>query len=192
MIRVLLLLALVFFTQESVFAEIPGTARSNERDILRLDTAVGLATPAPGVGFGVSVLRTFRPAHAYGLAINILHHGPTHDYERINSQAYDFIWEYSLALLEGFHALRLRAGLGVSNSYFQKDTEALGHKAGGGRSHAWYGHALGSAAFDLPIADLMWLRLGAQSQRAFSKEAPLQSEFFVGIVFGGQWIGIGD
>ena len=169
MIRCLFMFLLTMLLQGTVFAEIPGTARSNERDVLRLDLSVASASPAPGVGLGLSALRTIRPAHAYGLAVNVSHHGPTQDYDRVNTQAYDLVWEYSLALFEGFHALRLRGGLGIANSYFNKDDESLGHKAARNQGHIWYGHTAASVALDFPIADLMWFRGGLGAQHAFAK-----------------------
>ena len=190
--KCLILFLLTLGIQGAVFAEIPGTARSNERDILRLDASLATASPAPGVGFGATVLRTFRPAHAYGLAVNVLHHGPTEHYDRVNTQAYDAVWEYSLALLEGFHALRIRGGLGVANSYIDKDNKPLVHKDEVATRHVWCAHMLASLAIDMPIADLMWFRAGLGAQKAFAKDAPVQSAVFLGVVFGGQWIGVGD
>jgi hypothetical protein len=190
--NLVLAFTLIFFAQGAVFADIPGTARSNERDVLRVDLGVGLSSPAPGMSAGVSVLRTFKPAHAFGLALSVSHHSPTQHYAKVNTQAYDFVWEYSQALFEGFHALRLRGGLGASNSYVAKYSEALGHKDDEQGHHVWLGHVIASVAFDAPQADLMWIRYGIWVQRPLSKDFPFQAGIFVGWVFGGQWIGIGD
>ncbi len=184
--------ALMFFAQSTVFAEIPGTARSNERDVVRLDAGLGLSSPSPGLSAGISALRTFKPAHAFGLALNFSHHNLSEEYKRINTQAYDLIWEYSLALFEGFHALRLRGGMGAANSLLKKQADPLGHRAAGDGRHVWLGHAMASVAFDIPQADLMWMRCGIWGQRAFSKDFPFQVGVFVGWVLGGQWVGVGD
>ncbi len=186
MIKLFASMVLIFLSERVLFAEIPGTARSNERDLMRLDFNLALASPSPGVGLGTSILRTFHPAHAYGLAINISHHKAAGKYERLNTQAFDFVWEHSTALFEGFHALRLRGGLGAANTSVKKDGSTELAKP------AWKGHGMASVAFDVPVADLIWLRLGFVAQQSLAKNAPLQTALMVGGVMGGQWVGVGD
>jgi hypothetical protein len=186
------LLIAMLLVQIEARAEIPGTARSNERDILRFDLNGGLATPSPGLAGGGTVLWTLRPAHAVGLSANVSFHELVSQDAKLISQAYDLVWEHSIALFEGYHAVRVRGGLGASR--LQRSSHGPFLRAqdkNDGRS-VWAGHGLVSIGFDVPFADLMWVRLGVWGERAFLTGVPNQGGIFVGWVFGGQWLGIGD
>ena len=56
----------------------------------------------------------------------------------------------------------------------------------------WAPHISGSVAFDFPVADLMWFRIGVRRERAVLKETPTQGSLFAGWVAGGQWLNIGQ
>lgn len=184
---------LIFFAWVgSLQAEIPGTARSNDRDILRLDVSGGLSSPAPGVAFGGSVLWTMRPAHTIGLSTNYAYHRLVGPEASLSTQSLDVVWEYSLALFEGFHGLRLRPGLGAARVHRSWESSEDQLNQGDPNPNLWGGHGLVSLSFDLPMADLMWLRVGARAEKVLLSGIPAQTTLFAGWVFGGQWIGIGD
>ena len=173
-------------------AEIPGTALSNERDALRLDLRGAYAFPSPGVGAGATVLWTVRPANAFGLATD----GNMHDLDaedaKISTRSLDLVWEHSVAMMAGFHALRLRLGAGVSRVHRTMDHRIADMSGKSAERLKWAPHIGGSVAFDFPVADLMWFRLGVSRERAILKETPTQGSIFIGWVAGGQWINIGE
>ena len=174
----------------ATMAEIPGTALSNDRDLARFDLRGGTASPGAGVSVGGTALWTFRRAKAIGIASNLSYHRISSDKSKLTTLSHDIVWEHSIALFQGFHAFRLRGGLGASRVH--RTVEDSMSKGDTTDSLAWAAHASAAAAFDLPLADLMWLRVGLWSERAFLRNTPTQGGVFAAWVLGGQWIGIGD
>ena len=190
-VKKLCLAVFVFWATEAL-AEIPGTALSNDRDLIRFDLRGGFASPGSGVSGGGTVLWTFRRADAIGFSSNLSLHSISGDKSRLTTLSHDLVWEHSTALLQGFHALRLRGGLGAVRVNRTMDELTAAEKGKSTDKQAWAAHASGSAAIDFPVADLMWFRGGVWSEKAFLKDIPLQGGIFAAWVFGGQWLGIGD
>ena len=169
-----------------------GTALSNSRDLLRLDILGGLAAPSPGISAGVGALWTARPADAFGISLDTSMHNDFADDTKLFTRAYDLVWEHSWSLLGGFHALRIRGGAGAAHVQRTMDERVAREKGRDPDQITLAGHVSGSVALDLPIADLIWVRLGARTEKALLRDAPVQGGVFVAGVFGGQWLGIGD
>ncbi len=189
-ILLFILLGLVAVTAAQ--AEIPGTALSNERDVLRLDLRGAYAFPSPGVGAGVTALWTVRPATAFGLSADGSMHDLDSENAKLSTRSLDLVLEHSFALLEGFHALRIRAGAGAVRVHRTMEDRIAAIYSKPADRLKWALHVSGSVALDFPVADLMWLRLGISRERAILKETPAQGGFFIGLVAGGQWFHIGD
>jgi hypothetical protein len=187
-----LCLAFAVFWASSGFAEIPGTALSNNRDLTRFALRGGVASPGAGVSGGGTALWTFRRSEAIGLSSNLAMHSISGDKSRLTTLSHDVVWEHSIALLEGFHAFRLSGGLGAARVHRTMDETTARENGKSTDKLTWATHAFGSAAIDFPVADLMWLRIGAWSEKAFLKSVPTQGGVFAAWVFGGQWLGIGD
>ena len=183
---------ILVLTSAALRAEMPGTALSNDRDVLRLDVRGGYAFPSPGVSGGVTALWTPRPANAFGLSAESSLHELTTEDAKLMTRSLDLVWEHSTAMLEGFHALRICLGAGVSRVRRTMDERLARMESKASDRSKWAPHISGSLAFDFPVADLMWFRLGVRRERAILKETPAQGSFFVGWVAGGQWLNIGQ
>jgi hypothetical protein len=190
-IKELCLAVFVLWATESL-AEIPGTALSNDRDLIRFDLTGGVASPGAGVSGGGTGLWTIKRTEAIGLSSNFALHSISGDKSRLTTISHDVVWEHSIALFEGFHAFRLRGGLGAARVHRTMDQVKAREQGQSTDKVAWAPHASASAALDFPMADLMWLRIGVWGGQAFLKEIPAQSGIFASWVFGGQWVGIGD
>ena len=188
-----LLIAMYFLSCGAVLhAEIPGTALSNDRDVLRLDVRGGLASPLPGINTGGAILWTFKPADAMGFATDMSMHVVDNNDTKLTTRSHDFVWEHSLPLFQGYHALRVRGGLGAVQVHRVLDSQLAREKGTTADRLTWAPHISGSVAIDFPIADIMWIRLGVWSEKAILKETPNQGGLFAGWAMGGQWLGIGD
>ena len=187
-----LYLMIVAFWATAALAEIPGTALSNDRDLTRFDLRVGMTSPSVGVSGGGTALWTFKRAEAVGLSSNLALQSRSGDKSRLTTWSHDVVWEHSVALFEGFHAFRLRGGLGAARVQRTMDEVTAREKGQSTNKVAWATHASGSVAIDFPMADLMWVRVGAWGDTVFLKSVPSQGGIFAAWVFGGQWLGIGD
>lgn len=169
-----------------------GSVLTGSDDVLRFDLQGGLANPSPGIDFQGAILWTVRPADAYGLNIGHSRHEIVTENAKFSQEHLDAICERSWPLLDGFHALRLRGGLGLGRAHRAMDKEVAYIQGDKASRIYWGAHMSASLSFDLPIADLVWARVGFVSQKIFLEKTPTQSAIFGGVSWGGQWFGIGD
>ena len=175
-----------------IAAESRGTALANSRDILRVDVHGGPAVPSPGLSGGASVLWTGWPAQSVGVSVGGAMHQLEREDAKLVTRYCDAIVERSISLMDGYHALRLRVGLGASRIRRTMDDQVASRRGEDADHEAWGTHVTAGAAFDVPVADLMWARVGIFSEKTFLDRTPVQGGLYFGWVWGGQWFGIGD
>lgn len=169
-----------------------GTVLSTRNDIMRFDVHGGLSSPSPAISADASALMTKYPLDALGLGMGFSRHELVQDNARFSDEHLDLLWEHSWPILSGYHAFRVRSGLGVARAHRSMD-KSVASLAGDDPSRIYWGaHVCASMGFDIPLADLVWARLGFSIQKILLERTPTQSAVVGGVVWGGQWFGIGD
>lgn len=169
-----------------------GTVVSSRNDLARFDVHGGLANPSPAISAEASALMTKYPLDALGVGIGFSRHELVQDNARFSDEHVDLIWEHSWPIFSGYHAFRVRGGLGLARAHRAMDKN-VANLAGDDPSRIYWGaHVRASMGFDFPLADLVWARLGFNSQKILLERTPTQSSVIGGLVWGGQWFGIGD
>ena len=161
-------------------------------DIVRFDLLGGLATPSPGVFGQGSLLWTSRPQDAFGLAFGVAKHEMVTENAKFSAEHVDGVWEHTWPLLGGYHALRLRGGIGLARAHRAMDKNVATSMGDDPSRIYWGAHASASLALDVPVADLIWVRAGCQTQKVFLERTPTQLALVGGLSWGGQWFGMGD
>lgn len=169
-----------------------GTVLSTRNDIVRFDVQGGLASPSPAISADASALLTKYSVDALGLGMGFSRHELVEDNARFSDEHLDLLWEHSWPIISGYHAFRVRGGLGVARAHRAMDKN-VASQAGDDPSRIYWGaHVCASMGFDIPLADLVWARLGFNVQKILLERTPTQSSVVGGLVWGGQWFGVGD
>jgi hypothetical protein len=169
-----------------------GTVTAGDEDILRLDLFGGLANPSPGVMGGGSILWTKYSADAFGVSAGYSRHELVTQNSKLAQIYLDLVWEHSIALWDGYYALRLRGSMGGARSHREMDRNVAVERGDTSSQTSFGAHIASSIALDLPVADLMWGRIGIDIQRNFSPGNPTIMTVLGGLCWGGQWLGVGD
>jgi hypothetical protein len=169
-----------------------GALRSGRDDRLRFDLHAGLANPSPAIAAEASVLLTKYPWDALGIAAGFSKHEMVEDNAQFADEHLDAVWEHSWPIITGYHAFRVRGGLGIARAHRAMD-KTVAQLAGEDANRIYWGaHVCASMGFDIPVADLVWARLGLNVQKILLERTPTQTSVIGGLVWGGQWFGIGD
>lgn len=188
----LLVLILVVLPPGYVSFAGEGTVIATEDDVLRFDITGGIASPAPGMAVGGSVLWTKYARDAFGVALGWSRHELVSEDSKLSNGYLDFAWERSTPLLGGYHAVRLRGVIGLARMHRGMDKNVARQKSEDPTVTAWGLHAGSSLSFDVPVADLVWGRLSFDLQKTMTPKSPTQLSLTAGVVWGGQWFGVGD
>jgi hypothetical protein len=97
-----------------------------------------------------------------------------------------------MPLLEGFHFIRARIGAGAALVTESMDRSVAASRGEKTRKQRWAPHISAALALDLPIADLVWARVGLWGEKAHLAALPWQGGVIAGVVVGGPWLGLGD
>ncbi len=158
----------------------------------RFDLHGGLGSPAPGAILGLSGLIKVSSAHALGLGSDLAIHELEGTDSKLMTRSHDVVYERSMPLLEGFHFIRARIGAGAALVTESMDRSVAASKGEKTRKQRWAPHISAALALDLPIADLVWARVGLWGEKAHLPALPWQGGVIAGVVVGGPWLGLGD
>ena len=188
----LFVLILVFFSALPASFASEGMVIAGEDDVLRFDVSGGIASPAPGISMGGSVLWTKYRQDALGVTVGWSRHELVTEDAELSGGYLDFAWERSIPIWGGYHAVRLTGMIGLGRSQRDMDEAVALQKGDDASVSAWGIHAGSAISLDMPLADLVWGRLRFDVKKTLTRRTPTQVSVTGGVVWGGQWLGIGD
>ena len=158
----------------------------------RFDLRGGIGSPAPGASLGLSGLMKISTANSVGFSSDIAFHDLEASDSKLTTRSHDFLYERSIPVLEGFHFIRARIGAGAALVTESMDPSVASAKGLRTRHERWAPHFMTAVAMDVPVADLVWSRVGIWGEKAHLARIPWQGGIFAGVVVGGPWLGLGD
>lgn len=156
----------------------------------KLDVMGGISSPTPGYAVGGQACRVLFASHCLGFSYLANQNEQASERFSQFTQHFDGFLEKDVFLKDEYHLLFVQVAAGAAHVVRKADSDAL--DVAGDTFKKWvpsYGAGMG---FEMPVADLMGIRLGVLARQSVVANAKIQIASVLGFRIGSEWFGIGD
>ncbi len=176
-----------FFKNSAIFFAVSFYALKAFAQGLNLEVNGGLSTPAPGISGSANVCARWGDYRCIGISNFISHNESTKKQAKWLAEHYTGYFEQNFPIRDRYHLIYSQVALGAA--YVRRTN--LGNSADVDFKK-WCPSIGGGAGVELPIADLMGLRIGVQLRYPMVTGGVTQVAGNVGVRMGAEWLGFGD
>jgi hypothetical protein len=140
----------------------------------------GISSPAPGISGGVFGCNMIAKNQCLGGFVLASHNEHQNDDFKQDVQHFSGYFEHQVPIIDEYRHLFFQANIGAAHAVRSK----------GDPSQSWGGSIGGAFGLELPVADLVGLRIELLGQSPLIKGAKSHIAVLFGLRFGAEWLGV--